>query len=54
MSLVLAACVAAGAGAAHATGFPEKPLRMLVGFSAGGDTDVVARILAQKMSETIG
>jgi len=54
MSLVLAACVAAGASAAHATGFPEKPLRMLVGFSAGGGTDVVARILAQKMSETIG
>jgi tripartite-type tricarboxylate transporter receptor subunit TctC len=54
MSLVLAACGAAGASAAHATGFPEKPLRMLVGFSAGGGTDVVARILAQKMSETIG
>ena len=27
---------------------------MMVGFSAGGGTDVVARILAQKMSESLG
>src|SRR5262249_20475129 len=32
----------------------DKPIKMLVGFSAGGGTDVVARILAQKMSEGLG
>jgi tripartite-type tricarboxylate transporter receptor subunit TctC len=34
--------------------FPEKPIKILVGFSAGGGTDVAARILGQKMSEAIG
>jgi tripartite-type tricarboxylate transporter receptor subunit TctC len=34
--------------------YPDKPLKMVVGFSAGGGTDVVARILAQKMSEALG
>jgi tripartite-type tricarboxylate transporter receptor subunit TctC len=34
--------------------FPDKPIRMVVGFTAGGGTDVVARILAQKMSESLG
>ncbi|HEY7242513.1 MAG TPA: tripartite tricarboxylate transporter substrate-binding protein [Xanthobacteraceae bacterium] len=34
--------------------FPEQPIRILVGFSAGGGTDVIARILAQRMSETMG
>src|ERR1700680_2858968 len=32
----------------------SRPIKMIVGFSAGGGTDVVARILAQKMSDTIG
>ena len=39
---------------AAAQTFPDKPIKMLVGFSAGGGTDVAARILAQKMSEAIG
>ena len=33
-------------------GYPSKPIRMLVGFSPGGATDVVARIIAKKLSET--
>lgn len=36
------------------TKYPDKPVKMVVGFSAGGGTDVVARILAQKMSESLG
>lgn len=32
-------------------GYPSKPIRMLVGFSPGGATDVVARIIAKKLSE---
>jgi tripartite-type tricarboxylate transporter receptor subunit TctC len=34
--------------------FPERAIKMIVGFSAGGGTDVVARILAQNISDTVG
>jgi tripartite-type tricarboxylate transporter receptor subunit TctC len=34
--------------------YPLKPVRVLVGFSAGGGTDVTARVLAQKLSEYLG
>jgi tripartite-type tricarboxylate transporter receptor subunit TctC len=54
LGLVLATCVAAGSASAQTAKFPDKPIKMLVGFSAGGGTDVVARILAQKMSESLG
>ena len=34
--------------------YPDKPIKMVVGFTAGGGTYVVARILSLKMSETLG
>lgn len=34
--------------------FPTKPIRIVVPFPAGGTTDVVARLVAQRMSESIG
>jgi tripartite-type tricarboxylate transporter receptor subunit TctC len=57
--LRIAACMAAllAAGAAQAqtaTGYPNKPVRLIVGFTAGGPTDVIARIVAQKLSEAWG
>jgi tripartite-type tricarboxylate transporter receptor subunit TctC len=39
---------------AHAADFPTKPIRLLVGFAAGGPTDVIARVLAKDMSVTLG
>ncbi|MCK3779062.1 tripartite tricarboxylate transporter substrate binding protein [Ensifer sesbaniae] len=39
---------------ALAQGFPDRPITMVVPFAAGGSTDVVARIVAQKMSEDLG
>ena len=54
LGLVLATSLAAGSATAQTAKFPDKPIKILVGFSAGGGTDVVARILAQKMSESLG
>ncbi len=34
--------------------YPEKPIRILVGFSAGGPTDVVARKLAARIEPLLG
>jgi tripartite-type tricarboxylate transporter receptor subunit TctC len=43
------------AGAAHAQGsYPDHPVKVVVGFSAGGGTDVAARVIAQKLSEAMG
>ena len=42
--------------AAHAqdAAYPNRPIKMLVGFGAGGGTEIAARIMAQKMSEILG
>jgi len=41
-------------GAAAAQGYPAKPVKIVVGFAAGGPTDVIARILAADMSASVG
>jgi tripartite-type tricarboxylate transporter receptor subunit TctC len=41
-------------GIASAQSFPNKSIRFLVGFAPGGSTDILARLIAQKMSENIG
>ncbi|MSP74878.1 MAG: tripartite tricarboxylate transporter substrate binding protein [Rhodospirillaceae bacterium] len=50
-----ATVAAAGVGLSNAhaqtTPFPSRPIRILVGFAAGGGNDVVARIVTQKLSE---
>jgi len=42
------------AGGASAQAYPNKPIRMVVGFPPGGGTDVVARILSPRLSEQLG
>lgn len=46
-------CVA-GASPTIAQQYPTKPIRMIVGFAAGGLTDVLARLVAAEMSKTLG
>lgn len=51
---VLGAALLSAACAAWGQVWPNKPLRMLVGASAGGTTDIVARIVAARLSERLG
>jgi tripartite-type tricarboxylate transporter receptor subunit TctC len=52
--IAAAAAAAAPASAAPAGAYPERPIRLVVGFPPGGATDIFARILSQHMPESIG
>ena len=51
--LSVSAIVAAGDADAQ-SGFPEKPVRIVVGFPAGSQADAATRLLSQELSETLG
>ncbi len=51
---ILAALLAlAFSGPSFAQGYPNKSVRVLVGFAAGGPTDVIARIISQRLSDSL-
>jgi tripartite-type tricarboxylate transporter receptor subunit TctC len=52
-TVLVAATLALSAGTARAA-WPERPVTMIVPFAAGGPTDVVARIVGDHMSRTLG
>ena len=43
-----------GASPATAQAFPSRPVTIIVPFAAGGTTDVIARIVGEHMSRTLG
>ena len=54
-STLFAACVLAATPLAHAQAdYPNKPIRLVVGFAAGGISDVLGRALAAKLSSNVG
>src|SRR3989454_12136877 len=52
IALFIALCVSAGALAQG--GWPAKPIRMVVPVTTGGPSDLVARILGEKLSASLG
>jgi len=44
----------AGAQAAGAQAYPTKPIRLIVAFPAGGSTDIIARLVGQRLGEKLG
>ena len=52
-ALAAAACIAAPAAHAQQK-YPAKPVRIVVGFAAGGGTDIAARAIAQRLTEAMG
>lgn len=54
LSGIAGATMLPGALAAQTDGWPKQPIRILVGFAAGGGNDVFARMVAQRLSERLG
>ncbi|MDH4427193.1 MAG: tripartite tricarboxylate transporter substrate binding protein [Acidovorax sp.] len=53
-SAAIALCAMGAIGTAQAQAWPTKPIKIVVGFAPGGTTDVMARVMAQSLSEALG
>ena len=53
-ALVVVAALAFAGGAAQAQSYPARPIRIVVPFSPGGPTDMISRIIGQKMQSILG
>src|SRR6202140_1701164 len=52
--LLAAVLLPCGIPTASAQSYPNRPVRVVVGFPAGGPTDAIARMVSQKLADTLG
>jgi tripartite-type tricarboxylate transporter receptor subunit TctC len=54
LAILASLAITAGATGAHAEDFRSRPVTMLVPFAAGGPTDTIARVIADRMGKSLG
>ena len=54
LAMIAIAAISGFAGSAEAQSFPSRPITMIVPFAAGGPTDVIARVIGERMGQSLG